>query len=1263
MAERRGTMTRNEHRWARRILCALLFGVLAAACGGAGDTTLLPDAEDDGQAAADLRASEVAEDSGLTPEVAADRGGGQDSGDAFVSCWPGEGCFSELCSEGADCLSGFCVNHLGDSVCTDTCVEECPEGWSCKQLAGGPDVTFICVSDFRVLCRPCVTNADCTGTSGQEDACLNYGEGGKFCGALCGAEDACPEDYDCQLVADENGIETSQCVSSSGTCDCSQQSVELGLFTTCSRENDFGVCPGVRVCMEEGLTDCDAPAAAAETCNIVDDDCDGDVDEETCDDDNPCTEDSCGGESGCHHEPLTGVNCDDGDACTVTDHCDDGECTGTVIACDDGDPCTDDLCDGVFGCTFEENYAECDDGDPCTVGDACSEGVCAGTAVSCECSTNDDCAQYDDDNLCTGTLFCDEDVVPHQCKLVPDSMIECPPPEGGDALCLKAWCEPVTGECSHVPANDGFACSDNDACTYGEVCAGGECLGGVQANCNDGNDCTEDACSQATGCTYVNVAGPCNDGNACTHPDLCAEGACVPGPDISCDDNNPCTADSCNPATGCSQVPLGGACDDGNACTAGDHCEGGFCLPTGLTECDDSNLCTDDVCHPESGCLYEFNSAPCTDSNQCTTGDACAQGACVAGQPLECDDGNACTDDACNPLVGCTHVNNADACDDFDPCTENDACFGGLCVGAAPKECGDDNPCTDDICIPMAGCSHVNNQNPCSDEDVCTIADLCSGGVCVPGEETACDDSNICTDDSCDPGAGCVFQTNTVPCDDLNSCTIDDQCSGGQCVGSGSLECDDDNPCTKDICLPGGGCQHKNIAAACSDGNPCTVNDQCGDGQCVAGVELDCDDGNPCTEDACTETGVCGNEPVEAECDDANACTIGDVCVDGWCKAPAILDCNDDDVCTSNYCDPAVGCVSSTNTAPCNDENSCTIDDLCQEGLCVGEVVVCNDNNGCTDDSCNPALGCVFQANILPCDDGNACTTDDVCGGGLCLPGAPLDCHDEDVCTTDSCSPLDACIHSLNTAPCDDGNVCTTADKCDAGLCVGGPELECEDDNTCTDDSCDPESGCTHVDNTEPCDDLNVCTEGDECVGGACVPGPAKDCDDANQCTTDSCDAVDGCLNQALENGTSCSEDDGDPCTSATCEDGECVSTGTGWKHYGGHCYKFFADKKSWGDARTACLGEGADLVSLSNNAENLFTITIVTETFWAGLNDQASEGSWKWTDGTPYSYTNWGGGEPNNSGNEDCVQIYTSASAQWNDLPCSASLTYMCEK
>lgn len=50
----------------------------------------------------------------------------------------------------------------------------------------------------------------------------------------------------------------------------------------------------------------------------------------------------------------------------------------------------------------------------------------------------------------------------------------------------------------------------------------------------------------------------------------------------------------------------------------------------------------------------------------------------------------------------------------------------------------------------------------------------------------------------------------------------------------------------------------------------------------------------------------------------------------------------------------------------------------------------CTDNSPCTDDSCNMATGgCAHANNTAPCDDGNACTVNDVCGTGVCN-GTPI---------------------------------------------------------------------------------------------------------------------------------------------------------------------------------------------------------------------------------------------------------------------------------
>ncbi|NOX57884.1 MAG: hypothetical protein GXP29_03385, partial [Planctomycetes bacterium] len=206
-------------------------------------------------------------------------------------------------------------------------------------------------------------------------------------------------------------------------------------------------------------------------------------------------------------------------------------------------------------------------------------------------------------------------------------------------------------------------------------------------------------------------------------------------------------------------------------------------------ECDDGNPCTDDTCDAILGCLNTNNTDPCDDSDACTTIDTCSAGACVGSSPLDCDDSNACTDDSCDPGMGCVNANNTDPCDDGDACTTVDACSAGACVGSSPLDCNDSNVCTDDSCDSGIGCVNTANADPCDDGDACTTVDACSAGACVGSSPLDCNDSNACTNDSCDPGTGCINANNTDPCDDGDLCTTVDACSGGACVGSSPLDC------------------------------------------------------------------------------------------------------------------------------------------------------------------------------------------------------------------------------------------------------------------------------------------------------------------------------------------------------------------------------------------------------------------------------------------------------------------------------------------
>jgi hypothetical protein len=187
--------------------------------------------------------------------------------------------------------------------------------------------------------------------------------------------------------------------------------------------------------------------------------------------------------------------------------------------------------------------------------------------------------------------------------------------------------------------------------------------------------------------------------------------------------------------------------------------------------------------------LYQYGVvAPtvfCDDANACNGVETCnPMLGCQAGSPPNCEDGNPCTDNFCDPMSGCQTVNNTNPCNDNDACTTGEACSGGSCGGGSAVTCNDGNGCTTDTCVSPGGCVYTPNTNPCNDNDACTTGEACSGGSCGGGSAVTCNDGNGCTTDTCAPASGCVFTANSDPCDDGVICTNNDTCSGSMCTGT-----------------------------------------------------------------------------------------------------------------------------------------------------------------------------------------------------------------------------------------------------------------------------------------------------------------------------------------------------------------------------------------------------------------------------------------------------------------------------------------------
>lgn len=515
---------------------------------------------------------------------------------------------------------------------------------------------------------------------------------------------------------------------------------------------------------ERDTADVSGPGDDAEDVEGGDVQADGDDPGDAADPDGGPTEDGAGntqddaGGGPCGGAP-DGTACEDGNACTALAECRGGRCVAVAaLSCDDGNPCTDDRCDARLGCVRTPNLADCDDGDPCTRDDFCRAGLCIGGGGSCDdgnpctrdrCAPDGACMNTPDDTLpcedgsdCTGGDFCSAGVC------VGGLLDGC----AREDACRAATCADDGVSCDELDT-DGFACDDGNACTDGDLCVGGACRSGGPLDCGWDAGCADFACDAVDGCRLdaLRIPGtPCDDGDRCTEGTACdTAGRCIGGAPVVCDDNNPCTTNGCNPATGCAYVSRGGeTCDDGNACTAGDTCFGSSCRGDAVG-CDDGDPCTLDRCDPRTGCahtpvvcdapgpclvgrcgaggacVFDPVEGPCNDGRACTTGDACVMGACV-GLNL-CDDGDPCTTDICDAEEGCVQVPFEGACDDGDPCTRNEMCDDdGLCDGGDALPVIDDGlACTDDLCSDDPAGRHVPVPGRCGDGEACSLADGC----------------------------------------------------------------------------------------------------------------------------------------------------------------------------------------------------------------------------------------------------------------------------------------------------------------------------------------------------------------------------------------------------------------------------------------------------------------------------------------------------------------------------------------------------------
>lgn len=115
-------------------------------------------------------------------------------------------------------------------------------------------------------------------------------------------------------------------------------------------------------------------------------------------------------------------------------------------------------------------------------------------------------------------------------------------------------------------------------------------------------------------------------------------------------------------------------------------------------------------------------------------------------------------------------------------------------------------------------------------------------------------------------------------------------------------------------------------------------------------------------------------------------------------------------------------------------------------------------------------------------------------------------------------------------------------------------------------------------------------------------------------------------------------------------------------QEYKGHHYQIFDGGLEWDAAKSYCEGQGGHLVTIGSKGEQEFIESMLKNqgqrnSYWIG-GTRSMSGRVSWIDGTPFNYTNWAKGQPDNP-RERALMIYKNANPKapahvlgtWNDL------------
>lgn len=454
---------------------------------------------------------------------------------------------------------------------------------------------------------------------------------------------------------------------------------------------------------------------------------------------------------------------------------------------------------------------------------------------------------------------------------------------------------------------------------------------------------------------------PCTSDSQCLPGQFCdvdrelCMGTPTPDPDTSIKDGaGDSTVDGADaevPPQGCTSTPDCWAFEDGNLCNGFMMCAAGKCVlnPATIVTCPAGTPCEPNVCNPDSGyceatVVPGCADTPCQTAAECPSAGPCQVGVCVANKcgvaPLNCDDGDECTDDYCDQ--GCRNVPNFN-----DVCVEPPECeFSYQCTSTSNSLCGYQQ-CIDGKCVEVS--------TP-------------SVEVCNDGQDNDCDGGIDCDDADCDGALACGSCATTPVSLKCNAWTSVSGLWSG--AGINKYGCFNQQMGAQEMAfsfeLPYAATVKVSARAEPEDAFLFVLEGSCTGESCIdvaqaaSAKELPVD--------------VAANTPIYLVLDHPTAPAVY--------EAEVFVECPQQEICQDffdNDGDGAVDCADSdcTNIAPCE-----AVETKCNDGID-------NDGDGaydCEDSNCPP------------------CSTPEVCNDGVDNDGdGATDCEDSDCSDAPGC--------------------------------------------------------------------------------------------------------------------------------------------------------------------------------------------------------------------------------------------------------------------